>query len=128
MRYVIDCITATRSTSVASGRMRQRIEFAVWLNLEGLTVPVTARVQPVDIAGEHHRPLTPPIRIGPISGSGSHHHSGEVVDIEPGRHHRLTVRVHDGQDREYIGSLDITRDDVEAMATDLGPMGPADPG
>lgn len=122
MRYVIDCITATRSARNVDGRASQHIEFAIWLNVEGLTAPVTARVQPTEVRADSSRPLTPPIPIGPIVGTGSHQHSGAIADIAPGSHHRLTVRVHDGYDREYVGSLDITRDDCEAMATDLGPL------
>jgi hypothetical protein len=59
--------------------------------------------------------------ISQLDGANTHQHSGSITDIVPGTHHRLTVRVHDGDDREYSGSLDITRDDFEVMATDLGP-------
>lgn len=120
IRWVIDCITATRSTQTTDGRESQRIEFSVWLNLSGLPRPVTARVLPVEVLADQCRPLTAPILVGPFDGDGSHHHYGEIADVAPGRHHRLTVRVHDGNQREYIGSLEIVHDNFEEIVTGLG--------
>lgn len=121
MRFVIDCITATRTTRALNDGTVQTIEFSVWLNIADLRAPVTARIQPTEVGVEYARPLTPPIPIGPITGGATHQHSGVVTDIAPATHHRLTIRVQDGDGHEYVGSLEITRDDVELMATDLGP-------
>lgn len=115
--FVIDGITATRSNCESDRQGRQRIDFSVWLNVDGLPAPVTARIQVVEVHADRVRPLAAPVELGSVLGQGSHHHSGEIVDIEPSRHHRLTVRVHDGARREYIGHLDIVRDDVEEMAS-----------